>query len=70
MIRTILSLTTHNPQPTTHSSQPTTHSPQPTAHSSQLFFHSGGGITIDSNPEKEWEETLHKAKALIEAIKV
>ncbi|MBL7155876.1 MAG: aminodeoxychorismate synthase component I, partial [Candidatus Omnitrophica bacterium] len=33
-----------------------------------LYFHVGGGIVYDSDPEKEYEETLHKAKALIEAI--
>jgi len=33
MIRTILSLTTHNPQPTAHSPQLTAHSPQLIAHS-------------------------------------
>lgn len=31
-------------------------------------FSVGGGITIDSDPEKEYEETLVKAKALLNAI--
>lgn len=29
----------------------------------------GAGIVWDSNPEKEYEETLHKAKALMQALK-
>jgi len=33
-----------------------------------VYFHVGGGIVYDSDPEKEYEETLHKAKALIDAI--
>ncbi|MGB2706090.1 MAG: aminodeoxychorismate synthase component I [Candidatus Omnitrophota bacterium] len=32
------------------------------------YFHVGGGIVYDSDPEKEYQETLDKAKALIEAI--
>ena len=32
------------------------------------YFHVGGGIVYDSDPEKEFQETLDKAKALIEAI--
>jgi len=35
---------------------------------SNLFFHSGGGIVVDSDPKKEYEETLHKAKALAKSI--
>jgi len=35
--------------------------------SKRLSYHTGGAITIDSDPEKEWEEVLLKAKAL-EAI--
>lgn len=33
-----------------------------------VYFHSGGGIVIDSDAEKEFEETLHKAEALIKAL--
>ena len=32
------------------------------------YFQAGGGIVYDSDPEKEYQETLDKAKALIEAI--
>lgn len=32
------------------------------------YFNVGGGIVYDSDPEKEYEETLHKARALMEAI--
>ncbi|MFH1791161.1 MAG: aminodeoxychorismate synthase component I [Candidatus Omnitrophota bacterium] len=34
----------------------------------KLYFSVGGGIVHDSNPSKEYEETLHKARALIQAI--
>ncbi len=32
------------------------------------YMHAGGGIVADSVPEKEYEETLHKAKALFHAL--
>ena len=32
------------------------------------YFQVGGGIVYDSDPEKEYQETLDKAKALIDAI--
>ena len=32
-------------------------------------FHVGAGITADSIPEKEWEETLHKAAGILKAAK-
>ncbi|MDO8527908.1 MAG: aminodeoxychorismate synthase component I [Deltaproteobacteria bacterium] len=32
------------------------------------FFHAGGGIVIDSDPEAEYEETLTKAKGMFEAL--
>ena len=34
----------------------------------QLFLGLGGGIVIDSNPEKEYEETIHKGKAIFESL--
>jgi para-aminobenzoate synthetase component 1 len=33
-----------------------------------LTFRSGGGIVVDSDPQKEYEETIHKAEALFAAI--
>ena len=32
------------------------------------YFHAGGGIVADSQPEAEYEETLDKARALAEAL--
>ncbi|MFQ5680757.1 MAG: anthranilate synthase component I family protein [Candidatus Omnitrophota bacterium] len=34
----------------------------------QVYFHSGGGIVADSQPGEEYEETLVKARAIIEAL--
>jgi anthranilate synthase component 1 len=34
----------------------------------QIFLRSGAGIVADSNPQAEFEETVNKARALIEAI--
>ncbi len=33
-----------------------------------LYFHCGGGIVADSDPEEEWEETLLKAKGIQESL--
>lgn len=33
-----------------------------------IYFQVGGGIVADSHPEEEYEETLHKAKALINTL--
>ncbi|MDP6925259.1 MAG: aminodeoxychorismate synthase component I [Candidatus Scalindua sp.] len=33
-----------------------------------IFFQVGGGIVADSDPEDEYQETLHKAHALIETL--
>ena len=35
---------------------------------SQLYFQVGGGIVADSDPEKEYEETIHKAHGLLQAL--
>ena len=35
---------------------------------SEITFNVGGGVVIDSDPEKEYEESLLKAKALLTAI--
>ena len=34
----------------------------------QAYFHAGGGIVADSDPKEEYEETLHKARALANAL--
>ncbi|MBU0549777.1 MAG: anthranilate synthase component I [Candidatus Omnitrophica bacterium] len=34
----------------------------------QAYIQAGGGIVADSNPEKEYQETVNKAKAQLEAI--
>ena len=34
----------------------------------QIFFNVGGGIVTDSKPADEYEETLIKGKALMEAL--
>jgi anthranilate/para-aminobenzoate synthase component I len=36
----------------------------------KIYFHAGAGIVADSEPEKEYEETLFKARAIMEAIKL
>jgi isochorismate synthase len=35
---------------------------------SKAIVYTGGGITQDSNPEREWEETVAKSKTLLELI--
>ncbi len=34
----------------------------------KIFFQVGGGIVADSDPQEEYEETLHKARALIDTL--
>ena len=36
----------------------------------QAFLQVGGAITYDSNPEAEYQETLDKAKALFQALRL
>ena len=36
---------------------------------SNVYFQVGSGIVADSNEYEEYEETMHKAKALIESLK-
>src|SRR5262249_5672028 len=35
---------------------------------SQVYYHVGSGIVADSNPEKEYEETIQKAAGMQKAI--
>ncbi|MEJ7692707.1 anthranilate synthase component I family protein [Daejeonella sp.] len=39
------------------------------AESKYLSFHTGGAITIDSNPDREYAECVLKAKAIMEVLK-
>lgn len=34
------------------------------------YLQAGGGVVIDSDPQKEYEETCHKAKAVLKAIMI
>jgi anthranilate/para-aminobenzoate synthase component I len=34
----------------------------------QVYFQAGGGIVADSDPEQEYQETVDKARALIECL--
>ena len=36
----------------------------------EIFVQAGAGIVADSIPEREWEETRNKAKALIKAVEI
>lgn len=38
------------------------------AKDNHIYFQVGGGIVADSNPKEEYEETLHKARALIDTL--
>jgi para-aminobenzoate synthetase component 1 len=33
-----------------------------------VYFHAGGGVVADSDPDEEWNETLHKAQGLFAAL--
>jgi len=39
-----------------------------TVRGGRALLHAGGGIVADSDPEREYQETLHKAAALVEAL--
>ena len=38
--------------------------------SGQIHVQAGGGVVADSDPEREYQETLHKARALMRAIEL
>lgn len=40
-----------------------------TVHQNKIIFSVGGGIVYDSDPEDEYEETLHKGQTLMKAFK-
>lgn len=40
------------------------------ANKQQAYIQAGAGIVADSNPEREWFETDHKAKALMKALEI
>jgi len=39
------------------------------AKNNKFYVQAGAGIVADSNPVKEYEETINKAKALLSALK-
>jgi anthranilate synthase component 1 len=34
----------------------------------QAYFQAGAGIVADSNPQREYEETVNKARAMMKAL--
>ena len=38
-----------------------------TIKNNKLFIQAGGGIVYDSDPEKEYQESINKAKAIVAA---
>ena len=36
----------------------------------ELFVQAGAGVVLDSDPAAEFEETLHKSRALFEAVEL
>jgi anthranilate synthase component 1 len=40
------------------------------ANGKKAYIQVGAGIVADSDPEREWNETEHKARALIKALEV
>ncbi|MGA1602520.1 MAG: anthranilate synthase component I [Prochlorothrix sp.] len=47
--------------------RPDPHSDQPDVH--QVMVQAGAGLVADSDPQKEYEETLNKARGMLEAIR-
>ncbi|MCP4049387.1 MAG: aminodeoxychorismate synthase component I [bacterium] len=39
------------------------------SYNNNLYFHAGGGIIADSIPENEWNETMVKAKGMLDLVK-
>jgi para-aminobenzoate synthetase component 1 len=39
-----------------------------TVHAGRLLFSVGGGVVYDSDPNDEFEETLHKGRTLLSAL--
>ena len=39
-------------------------------HKGKAYLQAGGGIVADSHPEDEWDETMNKARALLNAVEV
>ena len=35
----------------------------------EAYIESGAGIVMDSDPDREWAETEHKANAMLSALK-
>ena len=35
----------------------------------RVYVQSGGGVVADSDPEKEYQESINKAMAVVEAVK-
>jgi anthranilate synthase component 1 len=38
-------------------------------HNGTAYIQAGGGIVADSDPRREWEESMNKAQALIRAVR-
>ena len=36
----------------------------------KAYLQAGGGIVADSDPEREWDETMNKARALLKAVEL
>jgi anthranilate synthase component 1 len=40
------------------------------AQGSKAYLQAGGGIVADSDPGREWDETMNKARALLKAVEI